>query len=725
MKADDKFENNKKAYAYLDNMIYTNDKCIGCNKCISVCPVPFANIVVQNQKTGARMVKIDSDKCIVCGNCIQACNHGARTYKDDSKKFFMDLVAGEKVTVLIDPAFKFKYEDIYKNVIGYLKYLGASHIYNTAFGSDILIWLYADFLKDKNSDGYISSICPVVINYIQRYKPELAKKLMPFHSPSICTAIYVKKYLGVSDKIALITPCIQKQEDINGDEVISYHITFSGLCSMINGINIDKYEGREENNFGNGAMFCFAEGIKYNIESILDFNYGVLSIHGCNDTKSYLNTYSKYVNDQIILPTLIEASSCAKGCVGAIATGRLEKENTTWVSANKFKRNFAEKNKYYLQYIKFNERINKVNEYYKKLNLNKEDFKRNFTDVNSEKIIKERELSQEEINNVYNSMYKYTAEDRKRNCSACGYSSCQDMVQAIAHGYNSKENCVFYIQKKVIREKKRLEELYKKTSSINEDLVKEAKLKTNFVANMSHEIRTPMNAVIGMAEMALRGNLGDNERKYINQIKTSGKNLLTIINDVLDYSKIASGKMDINVSSYEILSLINDVISVIYVRIQDKELDLIVDIDPTIPQRLLGDDVRIRQMMINILNNAVKFTPSGTVTLRVNYEKQEKSIINLKVEVEDTGIGIKEEDLDKLFVSFQQLDSKKNRNVEGTGLGLAITQMIVQQMGGEITVKSTYGKGSTFSFCIPQMIDKDEDSILVDNKNIKVAFMLS
>lgn len=719
MKEDDRIPNKN----VLDDIIYTNDKCIGCNKCISVCPVPFANVVVQNQKTGARMVKVNTDKCIVCGKCIEVCNHGARTYKDDSKKFFIDLVAGEKITVLIDPAFKFKYEDIYYNVIGYLKYLGVSHVYNTAYGSDILTWLYADFLKDNNYNGYISSTCPIVINYIERYKPELINKLMPFHSPSICTAIYAKKYLGVSDKLALITPCIQKQEDVNGNDVISYHITFNGLCNMINGINIEKYEGKEENTFGNGAVFCLPGGIKDNIESVLDFNYGVLSIHGCNDVKSYLDTYKKYVNNQIMLPTLIEASYCAKGCVGAITTGRLEKENTTWISANKFKRQFAQKNKYYIQYVKFEERINRMNKIFEKLN--KEDFKRNFSCDSSKKIVKENKLSQEEINNVYNSMYKYTAEDRRRNCSACGYRSCKDMAEAIAHGYNSKENCVFYIQKKVIREKKRLEELYKKTSSINEELIKEAKLKTNFVANMSHEIRTPMNAVIGMAEMALRGNLDNDQRKYINEIKTSGKNFLTIINDILDYSKIASGKMDLSVNSYEILSLLNDVISVINVRIQDKDLDLLVDIDPTIPRRLLGDDVRIRQMMINILNNAVKFTPSGTVTIRVSYERQEKSIINLIVEVEDTGIGIKEEDLDKLFVSFQQLDSKKNRNVEGTGLGLAITQMIVQQMGGEITVNSTYGKGSNFSFCIPQMIDVDESSILVGDKDTKVAFMLS
>lgn len=255
----------------------------------------------------------------------------------------------------------------------------------------------------------------------------------------------------------------------------------------------------------------------------------------------------------------------------------------------------------------------------------------------------------------------------------------------------------------------------------NLELEKTSNMKSDFLANMSHEIRTPMNAVIGMAEMALREDLPPAAREYINQIRISGKTLLTIINDILDFSKIESGKMEISEVEYEPMSLVNDIVNIIMTRIGNKQLELIIDVNPDLPRRLYGDNVRLKQVLVNLANNAVKFTSEGRVLLTVDFRPTKSDVIELKVSVSDTGSGIRKEDMGKLFQSFQQVDSKRNRNVEGTGLGLAITKQLVTLMGGKIHVDSVYGEGSTFSFMVPQKVINVGPSIERPGRKITAA----
>ncbi len=260
----------------------------------------------------------------------------------------------------------------------------------------------------------------------------------------------------------------------------------------------------------------------------------------------------------------------------------------------------------------------------------------------------------------------------------------------------------------------------------NAELKRAASMKSDFLANMSHEIRTPMNAVIGMAEMALREDLPPAARSYINQIKSAGKSLLTIINDILDFSKIESGKMDINEVDYEPMSMINDVANIVITRLEDKDVELILDVSPTLPNKLQGDNIRIKQVLLNLANNAAKFTQQGRITLKMDYRKIDEKNIELQASIQDTGIGIKDEDMSKLFQSFHQLDSKRNRNIEGTGLGLAISKHLLTLMHGDIRVESEYNKGSTFSFTLPQEIMDDTPSVNVENPgNLLVAALIS
>ena len=261
-------------------------------------------------------------------------------------------------------------------------------------------------------------------------------------------------------------------------------------------------------------------------------------------------------------------------------------------------------------------------------------------------------------------------------------------------------------------------------SLTNMELRKTSNMKSDFLANMSHEIRTPMNAVIGMAEMALREDVSPAAREDIGQIKSSGQTLLTIINDILDFSKIESGKMDISDVEYEPMSMINDVSNIIMTRIGSKDLDLTVDVNPNLPSGLYGDNIRIKQVLVNLANNAVKFTDAGNVNLKIDFLQISEDEIELYVAVADTGRGIRESDMNRLFQSFQQLDSKRNRNVEGTGLGLAISRQLVALMRGKIHVDSEYGKGSTFSFVIPQKVTDSSYAVEKVAKNLVAAGLI-
>lgn len=228
--------------------------------------------------------------------------------------------------------------------------------------------------------------------------------------------------------------------------------------------------------------------------------------------------------------------------------------------------------------------------------------------------------------------------------------------------------------------------------------------KDDFLANMSHEIRTPINAIIGMDEMVLRESSEENIISYAHNIKSASQTLLTLVNEILDFSKIESGKMEIVEEDYQLSALLNDVINMVRIRANEKKLNLKIEVNPELPDNLHGDSVKIHQIILNIVSNAIKYTKEGEVSVKVSGTDEPDNSVRLKVVVSDTGIGIKQEDLPRLFTGFERLDIRENRHIEGTGLGLAITYNLLKQMNGEIEVESVYGKGSTFTILVSQKV---------------------
>jgi signal transduction histidine kinase/CheY-like chemotaxis protein/HPt (histidine-containing phosphotransfer) domain-containing protein len=232
--------------------------------------------------------------------------------------------------------------------------------------------------------------------------------------------------------------------------------------------------------------------------------------------------------------------------------------------------------------------------------------------------------------------------------------------------------------------------------------------KSYFLSTMSHDIRTPMNAILGLNEMVLRDSHDETIIGYSENIRTAGNTLLGIINDILDFSKIEAGRMDIINVDYSFVSVLNDIVNMVQKKAEDKGLAFNMDIDTGIPQVLHGDEIRIKQVLTNILSNAVKYTREGSVTFSAGFKKlQDKpdSVI-LKISVADTGIGIKPEDMDRLFKAFERIEEKRNRNIEGTGLGMTIAQSFLAMMGSRLEVESVYGEGSVFSFALEQKVVK-------------------
>jgi iron only hydrogenase large subunit-like protein len=295
------------------------EKCVGCNRCVSVCPVPHANHAALDEN-GESKIGIDSDKCIRCGACILACEHGSRDFMDDTERFFADLQKGVKISVAAAPAVRNNFTN-YQKLFGYLKKLGALKFYDVSLGADITSWGYVRYLEREKPSSVIAQPCPVVVNFIELYMPELIPQLSPVHSPIGCLGVYLRKYLKVEEPIAFLSPCIAKRDEIN-DPVnagfYQYNVTYGKLKQWLKQRNIN-LDASAEADFdsdpacGIGHTFSRPGGLKENVE-VYSKDAWVKQVEGTHEAYHYLRDYAKRVKDNKPLPLVVDILNCGRGC---------------------------------------------------------------------------------------------------------------------------------------------------------------------------------------------------------------------------------------------------------------------------------------------------------------------------------------------------------------------------------------------------------------------------
>lgn len=446
-------------------MVFTNEKCVGCNKCIRSCPVLTANVAEKGK------INIDEAMCIQCGACFDNCMHEARDFEDDTAKFLSDLKAGKRFSVIVAPAFIANYPKEYKKIYGYLKSLGVAHIYSVSFGADITTWAYISYLKETGKTGLISQPCPAIVNYIEKYQPELIPMLVPLHSPMMAEAVYLKKYKKVTEDLVFLSPCIAKRLEINDKNTggyVKYNVTFKKLMEAIGTAYKTAQEADEESSYGLGARYPKPGGLKECVHFFLGNRTAVLQVEGESEAYKFLK---EYAHRKTNLPFMVDILNCQKGCIRGTATDEKIDDIDVELAIN-------EMNKLVVNEAK-PARGNSRNPWNSALTPEKrwEYFCEQFKDLNihdfgrsySNKKVNVQTPTEQEMDAIFCEMGKETRESRHIDCSCCGYHTCRDMVSAIYNGVNQKENCIYYIKALAEREKEEIESIHQENIREQED----------------------------------------------------------------------------------------------------------------------------------------------------------------------------------------------------------------------------------------------------------------
>ncbi len=430
-------------------LVITNDNCIGCNKCISVCSCVGA--CRSSEAEGRNRIDVDGSKCVACGACFDVCEHNAREFTDDTEEFFNALKKGERISLLLAPAFKANYPGEYEKVLGGLKGLGVNRIISVSFGADITTWGYLNYIQKHNFTGGISQPCPAVVGYIERYIPELIPKLFPVQSPMMCAAIYARKVMGITDKLAFISPCIAKKlemEEPANKGYIQYNVTFSHLMEYVKKHNIHGDLCSDEIEYGLGSLYPMPGGLKENVYWFLGESVFIRQIEGEKHMYEFLEKNKDRIAKDKTPYLFIDALNCADGCLCGTATEpEISKTDDALYNVLKIRED-VKKNSLASAWSKKlspKQRLRKFNHQFRNLDLN--DYLRTYENLSAQ--CRNSIPSEEQKQAIFNSMNKTTYETQHINCSCCGYDSCEDMVTAIHNGFNKKENCIYYIKNQV------------------------------------------------------------------------------------------------------------------------------------------------------------------------------------------------------------------------------------------------------------------------------------
>lgn len=431
-----------------EGLVYTNDKCIGCNKCIRACSCIGACVSTEPDEHGNSRIMVDGSRCVSCGACFDICEHNARDFRDDTERFFEDLRAGERISLLVAPAFPANYPDTYAKILGKLKEMGVNRIISVSFGADITTWGYINYIRERGFLGGISQPCPAVVGYIERYLPELLPRLFPVQSPLMCAAIYARRELGITDKLAFISPCIAKKleiDDPNNHGYVSYNVTFTHLMDYVERYGLYGEPCNGEIEYGLGAIYPMPGGLKENVLWLLGRDAFIRQVEGEKRLFHYLEKNRERLRDGNTPFLFVDALNCEKGCICGTGTEMsLSATDESLYNLHDIKE-AVEKDtagSAWSRSASPEERLACLNKQFEHLKL--EDYLRAYTDRSAECSL--RVPDPEELEIIFLEMNKTDEASRHINCSCCGYDSCLEMATAIHNGFNHKENCIHYLK---------------------------------------------------------------------------------------------------------------------------------------------------------------------------------------------------------------------------------------------------------------------------------------
>lgn len=427
------------------------DKCVGCNRCTRTCPIETAN-VTHAEPNGDIKVQVDNSKCIACGSCIAACRHGAREYEDDTQRFLSDLKRGVPISMFSAPASRTNHDRI-ENLYTWLRNMGVNNIYDVSLGADICTWAYIRFIQKNNPASVITQPCPAIVNYCLIHKPELLKYLSPVQSPMLCTAIYMKQYEQIGDRIAALSPCIAKSNEFEATGYVHYNVTYSKLWEYIENNNIqlpNEGSGFDHYPSGLGCVYPQPGGLKENVEYILGKTMRIDKSEGQDKVYRALDLFAKQPVKN--LPTIFDVLNCPEGC--NLGTGCRHEKSVFEINTiiEEARRDAIQHHKVVPQkstdrfHVKAHKSSSQTREesnneslyaeFDEKLRL--EHFIRRYNPMP----VTPFDVSESELEAAFNSMHKYDRISRMFDCGACGSDTCEAMARKIALGVNLADNCV-------------------------------------------------------------------------------------------------------------------------------------------------------------------------------------------------------------------------------------------------------------------------------------------
>jgi len=485
------------------------------------------------EENGKNKIIVDGTQCIACGACFDACAHDARSYHDDTERFFADLKKGEKISLLLAPAFLANYPKEYATVLGGLKKLGVNRIISISFGADITTWGYVKYITEHNFTGGVSQPCPAVVGYIEKYIPELIPSLMPVHSPMMCGAIYVKKYMKVTDKLAFISPCIAKKHEIddpNCGGYVSYNVTFNHLMKYVREHGISGPAVKDEIEYGLGSIYPMPGGLKENVYWFCGEDIFIRQIEGEKKAYKFLSDYKKRVLGNKELPFMVDALNCEQGCIyGPGVEVEKTKSDDTLYELQKI-RDASKKNDRkhaFSRKLTPRQRLARFNRQFANLDIN--DFIRHYTDRSA--IVTAKKPSAADLEKIYVSMDKRTEAERKINCSACGYESCKKMAVAVYNGCNNIYNCIQFVKGEVEKES----ELAKLMAAEVEEKNKELQRNSEKIAELITEVQVDFSSLdTSISEMSEGNNSNAEESTGISASMSEVVQFCDQLNEALE-----------------------------------------------------------------------------------------------------------------------------------------------------------------------------------------------